>query len=148
MKVTLWLGQVSVSPTSAGMPGAQLVSQMLNWLAQLAVWGSLASILAGASGYVLKQIQVPHGLDTPATPRRGAPVAADVLRNLEEPRQLELRHDAAAKSLLRVQERLLDGVLCILSRAEQAQAVAEDSRGVALIEKSGRIDGLRPRGSE
>ena len=55
MKVTMWLAQVTVSPTSAGMPGAQLVGQMLNWLAQLALWGSLASILAGAAIYGLAQ---------------------------------------------------------------------------------------------
>lgn len=55
MTVTMWLAQVTVSPTSAGMPGAQLLAQMLNWLAQLALWGSLASILAGAAVYGLAQ---------------------------------------------------------------------------------------------
>ena len=55
MKVTMWLAQVTVSPTSAGMPGAQLLAQMLNWLAQLALWGSLASILGGAAIYGLAQ---------------------------------------------------------------------------------------------
>lgn len=45
------LAQVSVSPTSSGMPGAPLLQQMLNWLSQLALWGSLASILAGAALY-------------------------------------------------------------------------------------------------
>ena len=45
------LANVSVNPTSAGMPGAQLVQQLLNWLSQLALWGSLASILAGAALY-------------------------------------------------------------------------------------------------
>ena len=45
------LAQVSVSPTSAGLPGAPLLQQMLNWLSQLALWGSLASILAGAALY-------------------------------------------------------------------------------------------------
>ena len=55
MTVTIWLAQVTVSPTSAGMPGAQLLAQMLNWLAQIALWGSLASILAGAAVYGLAQ---------------------------------------------------------------------------------------------
>lgn len=45
------LANVSVNPTAAGMPGAQLVQQLLNWLSQLALWGSLASILAGAALY-------------------------------------------------------------------------------------------------
>lgn len=45
------LGDVNVSPTSAGMPGAALIQQLLNWLSQLALWGSLASILAGAALY-------------------------------------------------------------------------------------------------
>ena len=49
------VGQVSVSPTSAGMPGGQLIQQMLNWLSQVALWGSLASVLVGAAVYGLSQ---------------------------------------------------------------------------------------------
>lgn len=49
------LGQVSVNPTSAGMPGGQLIQQMLNWLSQVALWGSLASVLVGAAVYGLSQ---------------------------------------------------------------------------------------------
>ena len=49
------VAQVSVSPTSQGMPGADLISQMLSWLSQLALWGSLASILVGAAIYGLSQ---------------------------------------------------------------------------------------------
>ena len=49
------VAQVSVSPTSQGMPGADLISQMLSWLSQLALWGSLASILIGAAIYGLSQ---------------------------------------------------------------------------------------------
>ncbi len=48
-------GVVSVSPTSAGLPGAGLIQQMLGWLSQLALWGSLASILAGAAVYGIAQ---------------------------------------------------------------------------------------------
>lgn len=47
--------QVNVSPTSQGMPGAQLIQQMLGWLDQLALWGSLASILVGAAVYGISQ---------------------------------------------------------------------------------------------
>lgn len=49
--VALVLADVSVEPTTAGMPGGELVQQILNWLAQLALWGSLGSILAGAAIY-------------------------------------------------------------------------------------------------
>ena len=43
------LAQVGAEPTSTGLPGAQLVEQMINWLDQVAVWGSWASILGGAA---------------------------------------------------------------------------------------------------
>ncbi len=43
------LADVSVNPTTDGMPGANLIQQILNWLAQAALWGSLGSILAGAA---------------------------------------------------------------------------------------------------
>jgi hypothetical protein len=44
---------VSVSPTSAGMPGADIGQQLINWLGQVALWGSLASLLLGAAVYGL-----------------------------------------------------------------------------------------------
>ena len=49
--VTSWLivlADVTVDPTTNGMPGAGLIQQILNWLAQAALWGSLGAILAGA----------------------------------------------------------------------------------------------------
>ena len=49
------IAQVDVTPTSVGMPGAELAQQMLGWLSQVALWGSLASILAGAAVYGLAQ---------------------------------------------------------------------------------------------
>jgi hypothetical protein len=49
------VADVIVSPTTEGMPGAALIQQMLNWLAQLALWGSLASVLAGAAVYGVSQ---------------------------------------------------------------------------------------------
>lgn len=55
MRFPVLLAQVSVSPTSAGMPGGELISRLLNWLAQIALWGSLASILVGAAVYGLSQ---------------------------------------------------------------------------------------------
>jgi hypothetical protein len=53
--VTMLVAQVSVSPTGSGMPGAALIQKLLDWLAQTALWGSLASILAGAAVYGLAQ---------------------------------------------------------------------------------------------
>ena len=47
--------KVTSTPTSSGLPGAQLIQQMINWLAQIALWGSLASILLGAAIYGLSQ---------------------------------------------------------------------------------------------
>lgn len=49
------IAQVNANPTSSGLPGAQLLQQMINWLAQIALWGSLASILFGAAIYGLSQ---------------------------------------------------------------------------------------------
>ncbi len=46
---------VNATPSSAGLPGAGLVQKMLDWLDQLALWGSLASILVGAAIYGLAQ---------------------------------------------------------------------------------------------
>jgi hypothetical protein len=49
------LAQVSVSPSSSGMPGGVLIQQLLGWLDQIALWGALASILVGAAVYGLSQ---------------------------------------------------------------------------------------------
>lgn len=49
------LAQVDVAPSAGGLPGAAFVQQLLNWLSQLALWGSLASILVGAGLYGISQ---------------------------------------------------------------------------------------------
>ena len=49
------LAQVDANPSAVGMPGAELLQQMLDWLSQIALWGSLASILLGAALYGLSQ---------------------------------------------------------------------------------------------
>ena len=49
------IADVSVTPSSDGMPGAALAGHLLNWAAQLALWGSLASLLIGAAIYGLSQ---------------------------------------------------------------------------------------------
>ena len=47
----VFFAQVSVSPSSEGMPGVHLITQLMSWLCQLALWGSLGSILIGAAIY-------------------------------------------------------------------------------------------------
>lgn len=49
--VLLLADAVNVNPTSAGMPGAGFVLKLLNWLCQVALWASAASLLLGAAGY-------------------------------------------------------------------------------------------------
>lgn len=49
----MMLAQVQVTPTSSGMPGAQLIQQMLDWSQMVALWGSLAALLVGAAMYGL-----------------------------------------------------------------------------------------------
>lgn len=46
---------VSMTPTSANMPGGALAQQIINWLGQAALWGSLGSILLGACIYGISQ---------------------------------------------------------------------------------------------
>lgn len=41
-------GQVDVDPNAQGLPGADLFQKILNWLGQIALWGSVGSLLAGA----------------------------------------------------------------------------------------------------
>lgn len=47
------LAQVQVNPNSTGMPGAQLVQQLLDWSQMVALWGSLGALLVGAAMYGL-----------------------------------------------------------------------------------------------
>src|SRR4029077_18073642 len=49
------LAQVNSTPSTGGVRGAHLMQQMINGLAQVALWGSLASILMGAAIYGLSQ---------------------------------------------------------------------------------------------
>ena len=46
---------VHATPSSDGLPGAVLLQRMLDWLDQVALWGSLASVLVGAAIYGLAQ---------------------------------------------------------------------------------------------
>ena len=51
----LVLAQVTMTPDAGGMPGGALVQKLLNWGGQLALWGSLGSILVGAAVYGLSR---------------------------------------------------------------------------------------------
>jgi len=50
-----FLRDVSVNPTTSGLPGSGFLQQVLDWAAQLALWGSLAAMLAGAAIYGMAQ---------------------------------------------------------------------------------------------
>ncbi|MGI9121177.1 MAG: type II toxin-antitoxin system VapC family toxin [Acidimicrobiales bacterium] len=41
------LAQVEVTPTTSGLPGGDLAQKLLDWLAQGALWGCLATLLIG-----------------------------------------------------------------------------------------------------
>lgn len=53
LRVVRFLSDVSVTPSAAGMPGAALIQQLLNWAQMVALWGSLGAILVGAAMYGL-----------------------------------------------------------------------------------------------
>ncbi|MDQ6839656.1 MAG: hypothetical protein M3137_15350 [Actinomycetota bacterium] len=53
--MVLFFGQVTVTPTSDGMPGGALFQKVLGWTDQVALWGSLASLLIGAAVWGVSQ---------------------------------------------------------------------------------------------
>lgn len=55
------LSQVHVDPGAEGMPGAELIQQLLNWAQMLALWGSLAALLIGAALYGLSRESGSYG---------------------------------------------------------------------------------------
>lgn len=52
-RLTRIFAQVEVEPNSTGMPGAELIQQLLNWGQMIALWGSLGALLVGAAMYGL-----------------------------------------------------------------------------------------------
>lgn len=46
---------VKADPTSEGMPGAPIAQTLIDWLSQIALWGSLGSMLLGGAIYGLAQ---------------------------------------------------------------------------------------------
>lgn len=49
------LAVVSVDPSADGLPGGAFVQTSLNWLAQVTLWSSLASLLVGGAVWGLSQ---------------------------------------------------------------------------------------------
>ncbi len=81
-----------------------------------------------------QRLRVLRDLAQPS-PRTGAMARlALVLRDRQQPRLLELRHDAAPHRAKGLEERRLRRVLGVLARAERAEAVPEDEIGVPLVE--------------
>ncbi len=50
-----FLADVTLNPNSTGMPGATFAQTLIDWTGQIALWGSLLSILIGAAIYGLSQ---------------------------------------------------------------------------------------------
>jgi hypothetical protein len=46
---------VDANPTSDGLPGAGFLQRLIDWTAQIGLWGSLGSILIGAAMFGLAQ---------------------------------------------------------------------------------------------
>ena len=44
---------VDANASAEGMPGAELIQQLLDWAQMLALWGSLGALLVGAAMYGL-----------------------------------------------------------------------------------------------
>jgi hypothetical protein len=52
-----WLGadSVNANPTAKGLPGAGFVQRLIDWVAQVGLWGSLGTILVGAAMFGISQ---------------------------------------------------------------------------------------------
>lgn len=58
-----FVAQVQVNPTAEGLPGGAMMQKLLNWGGQVALWGSVASVLAGAGVWGVSQ-QFGNGMQT------------------------------------------------------------------------------------
>jgi hypothetical protein len=54
-RLTLVLGDVTANPNANGLPGAGFLQRLIDWTAQIGLWGSLAAVLAGAAMFGLAQ---------------------------------------------------------------------------------------------
>ena len=53
MFIGRFVQEVDADPSSVGMPGGELIQQLLDWAMMVALWGSLGAILVGAAMYGL-----------------------------------------------------------------------------------------------
>ena len=75
-------------------------------------------------------------LEAAAPPGRAAPLAADVLCDLEEPGELGARRGPLPQPAVGVDEGLLNRVLGVLAAPQPAQAVAENPARVPFEERA------------
>ena len=61
VRVAFNIGQVHVDAGADGMPGAELIQQLLNWAQMLALWGSVGALLIGAAMYGLARESGSYG---------------------------------------------------------------------------------------
>lgn len=52
-----WVGAdgVNATPSANGLPGAGFLQRLIDWTAQVGLWGSLAALLVGAAMFGLSQ---------------------------------------------------------------------------------------------
>jgi hypothetical protein len=53
--LTLVLGDVTANPNANGLPGAGFLQRLIDWTAQIGLWGSLAAVLVGGAMFGLAQ---------------------------------------------------------------------------------------------
>ena len=46
---------VNANPSASGLPGADFLQRLIDWAAQIGLWGSLAAMLLGAAMFGLSQ---------------------------------------------------------------------------------------------
>lgn len=55
IQILLADAKITVNPTSVGLPAGEFVATLLNWLAQVALWGAVASLLLGGAVWGVSQ---------------------------------------------------------------------------------------------
>ena len=57
MSVLAWVSAdgVDANPTAKGLPGASFKQRLIDWIAQIGLWGSLGTILVGAAMFGVSQ---------------------------------------------------------------------------------------------
>ncbi|HUR23858.1 MAG TPA: hypothetical protein VMZ73_08305 [Acidimicrobiales bacterium] len=55
MRLFMLWAQVTMNPDGGGIPGGSLIQKLLDWGGQIALWGSLGSVIAGAAVYGLSK---------------------------------------------------------------------------------------------